>query len=145
MDIADDNEPWWHAAGPGGWNDPGAPGSPAPDAARPAPPITHLSCPRPLTPSLRAISPDMLEIGNGKLTEDEERAHFSLWALMKAPLLIGCDVANIPPDSFDVLTNAEARRRFRFAPLYCLAAGWRAGCGGRSGGRPCGLYVSVLY
>src|SRR5881394_1727268 len=36
--------------------------------------------------------PDMLEIGNGGMTEDEYRAHFSLWAVMAAPLLAGNDV-----------------------------------------------------
>src|SRR5256886_15984727 len=33
--------------------------------------------------------PDMLEVGNGGMTEDEYRAHFSLWALIAAPLMAG--------------------------------------------------------
>lgn len=36
--------------------------------------------------------PDMLEVGNGKLTEDENRAHFSLWCMMAAPLMLGNDI-----------------------------------------------------
>ncbi|MGN1203366.1 MAG: alpha-galactosidase [Eubacterium sp.] len=36
--------------------------------------------------------PDMLEVGNGKLTENENRAHFSLWCMMAAPLMLGNDV-----------------------------------------------------
>ena len=36
--------------------------------------------------------PDMLEVGVGKLTEDENRAHFSLWCMMAAPLILGNDV-----------------------------------------------------
>lgn len=36
--------------------------------------------------------PDMLEVGNGKLTEDENRAHFSLWCMMAAPLILGNDI-----------------------------------------------------
>lgn len=36
--------------------------------------------------------PDMLEVGNGKLTENENRAHFSLWCMMAAPLILGNDV-----------------------------------------------------
>lgn len=36
--------------------------------------------------------PDMLEVGNGKLTEDENRAHFSLWCMMSAPLMLGNDI-----------------------------------------------------
>ena len=34
----------------------------------------------------------MLEVGNGKLTENENRAHFSLWCMMAAPLILGNDV-----------------------------------------------------
>lgn len=36
--------------------------------------------------------PDMLEVGNGKLTEDENKAHFSLWCMMSAPLMLGNDI-----------------------------------------------------
>ncbi len=36
--------------------------------------------------------PDMLEVGNGGMTRDEYRAHFSLWAMMAAPLTAGNDV-----------------------------------------------------
>lgn len=54
--------------------------------------------------------PDMLEVGNGGLTETEEISHFSLWALMKAPLLIGCDLRNITtsnPKALAILTNKD--------------------------------------
>jgi alpha-galactosidase len=37
--------------------------------------------------------PDMLEVGNGNLTHDEEWTHFALWALVKAPLLLGMDLS----------------------------------------------------
>ncbi|MBR0415452.1 MAG: alpha-galactosidase [Clostridia bacterium] len=36
--------------------------------------------------------PDMLEVGNGALTEEENRAHFSLWCMMAAPLVLGNDI-----------------------------------------------------
>lgn len=36
--------------------------------------------------------PDMLEVGNGKLTYDENKSHFTLWAMMAAPLILGNDV-----------------------------------------------------
>ena len=36
--------------------------------------------------------PDMLEVGNGGLTLEEEKTHFALWAISKAPLIIGCDL-----------------------------------------------------
>jgi hypothetical protein len=43
----------------------------------------------------------------GKLTLSEQRAHFALWALMKAPLLIGADLRSIHPDSLAVLKARE--------------------------------------
>ncbi|GFY82045.1 melibiase family protein [Actinidia rufa] len=51
--------------------------------------------------------PDMLEVGNGGMTYQEYRAHFSIWALMKAPLLIGCDVRNLTAETFEILSNKE--------------------------------------
>ena len=39
--------------------------------------------------------PDMMEIGVGNLTLEEERSHFSIWAMSKAPMLLGCDFRNI--------------------------------------------------
>ena len=39
--------------------------------------------------------PDMLEIGNGNLTYEEERSHFALWCFAKAPLIIGADLVKI--------------------------------------------------
>ncbi|KAI4384579.1 hypothetical protein MLD38_002710 [Melastoma candidum] len=51
--------------------------------------------------------PDMLEVGNGGMTYQEYRAHFSIWALMKAPLLIGCDVRNMTAETFELLANKE--------------------------------------
>ncbi len=43
--------------------------------------------------------PDMLQIGNGVLTPDEEETHFALWAFAKAPLIIGCDITNLTSES----------------------------------------------
>ncbi|XP_058097777.1 alpha-galactosidase 1-like isoform X2 [Magnolia sinica] len=51
--------------------------------------------------------PDMLEIGNGGMTNDEYIVHFSLWAVSKAPLLIGCDVRNISNETLAILSNKE--------------------------------------
>lgn len=36
--------------------------------------------------------PDMLEVGNGKLTDDENKTHFSLWCMLAAPLILGNDL-----------------------------------------------------
>ncbi len=52
--------------------------------------------------------PDMLEVGNGKLTLAENRAHFSLWCLLAAPLMAGNDLRAMTPEIREILTNAEA-------------------------------------
>ncbi|XP_065828019.1 uncharacterized protein [Oscarella lobularis] len=52
--------------------------------------------------------PDMLEVGNGHMSTTEYITHFSLWCLMKAPLLIGCDITNLSNDTLMILTNEEA-------------------------------------
>lgn len=49
--------------------------------------------------------PDMLEVGNGKLTYDENVAHFSMWSMMAAPLLAGNDLRNMSPEVLKILTN----------------------------------------
>jgi alpha-galactosidase len=50
--------------------------------------------------------PDILQVGDRVLTVAEERAHFSLWSMLAAPLLAGYDLASIPPSSAAVLKNA---------------------------------------
>jgi alpha-galactosidase len=51
--------------------------------------------------------PDMLEVGNGKLTLAENRAHFSMWAMLAAPLLAGNDLPNMKPEIKAILTNPD--------------------------------------
>ena len=51
--------------------------------------------------------PDMLEVGNGKLTLAENRTHFSMWAMLAAPLLAGNDLPNMTPDVKSILTNRD--------------------------------------
>jgi len=51
--------------------------------------------------------PDMLEIGNGGMTNTEYRTHMSLWAILAAPLLAGNDVRNMSPETVAILTNRE--------------------------------------
>ena len=51
--------------------------------------------------------PDMLEVGNGKLTLAENRAHFSMWAMLAAPLLAGNDLPNMKPEIKAILTNRD--------------------------------------
>ena len=51
--------------------------------------------------------PDMLEVGNGKLTLQENRSHFSMWAMLAAPLLAGNDLPNMKPEIKEILTNKD--------------------------------------
>jgi alpha-galactosidase len=51
--------------------------------------------------------PDMLEIGNGGMTDVEYRTHFTLWAEMAAPLIAGTDVRNMSTATKSILTNHE--------------------------------------
>jgi alpha-galactosidase len=51
--------------------------------------------------------PDMLEVGNGGMTTEEYRAHFSLWAILAAPLIAGNDLRDMKPEIHDILTNKE--------------------------------------
>ncbi|WP_405673070.1 NPCBM/NEW2 domain-containing protein [Streptomyces sp. NBC_01530] len=51
--------------------------------------------------------PDMLEVGNGGMTDTEYRSHFSMWSVMAAPLLIGSDLRKASRSTFDILDNKE--------------------------------------
>ena len=60
--------------------------------------------------------PDMLEVGNGKLTYEENKTHFTLWCMMAAPLILGNDLRKFrnPDGTVDkdnkvlkILTNRE--------------------------------------
>ena len=51
--------------------------------------------------------PDMLEVGNPGLTWDENVTHFSMWAMLAAPLMAGNDLRGMPADVKKILTNKE--------------------------------------
>ena len=51
--------------------------------------------------------PDMLEVGNGGMTESEYRTHFALWALLAAPLMAGNDLRAMTTPTRDLLTAPE--------------------------------------
>jgi alpha-galactosidase len=78
--IIDETHALHHYAGPGGWND-----------------------------------PDMLVVGINGLndwlgpgcTYDEYKSHFSLWCLLAAPLLIGCDIRKMSEETKKILLNKE--------------------------------------
>lgn len=48
---------------------------------------------------------DMLEVGNGGMTDDEYKAHFSMWAAVKSPLLMGNDLRTLSAKSLTILNN----------------------------------------
>jgi alpha-galactosidase len=51
--------------------------------------------------------PDMLEIGNGGMTTEEYRMHFSLWSMVAAPLIAGNDLRSTSPEISEILMNKE--------------------------------------
>lgn len=51
--------------------------------------------------------PDMLEVGNGGMTTEEYRTHFSLWCMMAAPLMAGNDLGNMSAETAEILKNGE--------------------------------------
>ncbi|MCV9933552.1 glycoside hydrolase family 27 protein [Flavobacterium sp. LS1R47] len=50
--------------------------------------------------------PDMLEVGNG-MTYNEDKAHFSLWSIMAAPLIAGNDIRKMSKQTLEILTNKD--------------------------------------
>jgi alpha-galactosidase len=60
---------------------------------------------------------DMLEVGNGNLTHEENRSHFALWAALKSPLIIGTKLDAISDDVLSILKNEELIA-FNQDPVY---------------------------
>ena len=50
--------------------------------------------------------PDMLEVGNG-MTVSEDRAHFTMWCMMAAPLILGNDLTNMTDETLAIITNRD--------------------------------------
>lgn len=51
--------------------------------------------------------PDMLHVGNGVLTKEQDRAHFSLWCMLAAPLMAGNDLRSMSNHTLKILTDPE--------------------------------------
>ena len=51
--------------------------------------------------------PDMLEVGNDGMTDEEYRTHFSLWCMLAAPLMAGNDLRTMSDETLEILTNLE--------------------------------------
>lgn len=58
---------------------------------------------------LLAVCYQLLQVGVGGLSIAQQRSHFALWALVKAPLLIGANLEDIPEDSLAILKAKEVR------------------------------------
>lgn len=50
---------------------------------------------------------DMLEVGVGEMTYEESKSHFSLWAMMAAPLILGNDLRSMTAQTLQIISNAE--------------------------------------
>lgn len=51
--------------------------------------------------------PDMLEIGNGGMTYSQYQTHFSFWAALKSPLIMGHDIRSMTAQTYEILANEE--------------------------------------
>jgi alpha-galactosidase len=51
--------------------------------------------------------PDMLEVGNGGMTDTEDMIHFAFWCLLKAPLILGNDLTKIRDTTLRIITHTE--------------------------------------
>jgi len=51
--------------------------------------------------------PDMLEVGNGGMKFSENRAHFSMWCMLAAPLISGNDLRKMSKETSEILTNTD--------------------------------------
>ncbi len=51
--------------------------------------------------------PDMLQVGNGKLTDNEARSQMTMWAIMAAPLLTGNDIRKMSASTKEIYMNAD--------------------------------------
>jgi alpha-galactosidase len=51
--------------------------------------------------------PDMLEVGNGGMSTEEYKTHFSMWAMLAAPLMAGNDLRSMDKPTREILTNKD--------------------------------------
>ena len=64
---------------------------------------------------------DMLEVGNGALTTEENRSHFAMWAAFKSPLIIGAKLRSVSKTVLEILSNKELIA-FNQDPVYGAGA-----------------------
>ena len=51
--------------------------------------------------------PDMLEVGNGRMTNEEYKTHFAMWCMLAAPLIAGNDLQKMTPETKAILLNKD--------------------------------------
>ncbi|HLW78813.1 MAG TPA: glycoside hydrolase family 27 protein [Terriglobia bacterium] len=71
--------------------------------------------------------PDMLEVGNGKMSHDEYVTHMSMWCMLAAPLLAGNDLAHMSRATLAILTNPEVIAIDQDAKGVQARWAWQAG------------------
>jgi len=47
----------------------------------------------------------MLEVGNGGMTFDDYKSHFSLWSLVKAPLILGANILDLDEQTMQIISG----------------------------------------
>ncbi|AWB65540.1 alpha-galactosidase [Saccharobesus litoralis] len=67
---------------------------------------------------------DMLEVGNGVLTYEENKTHFSMWSMLASPLITGNDLSNMDEKTRAILTNKNIIA-LNQDPLGIAAIPWR--------------------
>lgn len=68
--------------------------------------------------------PDLLEIGNGgnQLTLAEQKTHFGLWVMVKAPLILSTNLTNLSPELLDIIKNKrliDLNQNAHYPPARC--------------------------
>lgn len=89
--------------------------------------------------------PDMLQVGNGLLSTDEEQTHFALWSFSKAPLILGCDLTTIEKDHPESLAIIKNQNMIAInQDLLGNQATLCEGCGGATQSASLAIYTSLV-
>lgn len=67
----------------------------------------------------------MLEVGNGNMNYDEYKTHFSMWAAIKSPLIMGNNLNTISPENFAILINPAVLAISQDPAGSAIARMWR--------------------
>ncbi|MBZ5586396.1 MAG: glycoside hydrolase family 27 protein [Acidobacteriia bacterium] len=67
--------------------------------------------------------PDMLEVGNGGMTTDEYKTHFSMWSMLRSPLLAGNDIRSMSQETKDILLKIARPLKDKSTPVALFNRG----------------------